>query len=31
MQTLRADGVRLVLDGTCSVDEIRRVTGDRLL
>jgi type IV pilus assembly protein PilB len=31
MQTLRHDGVRLVLDGTSSIDEIRRVTGDRLL
>ncbi len=31
MQTLREDGVRLILDGTSSVDEIRRVTGDRLL
>jgi type IV pilus assembly protein PilB len=31
MQTLRQDGIRLVLDGTSSIDEIRRVTGDRLL
>jgi type IV pilus assembly protein PilB len=31
MQTLRHDGIRLVLDGTSSLDEIRRVTGDRLL
>jgi type IV pilus assembly protein PilB len=31
MQTLREDGLRLVLDGTSSLEEIRRVTGDRLL
>jgi type IV pilus assembly protein PilB len=31
MQTLRQDGLRLILDGTSSIDEIRRVTGDRLL
>jgi type IV pilus assembly protein PilB len=30
MTTLRQDGIRLVLDGVSSVDEIRRVTGDRL-
>jgi type IV pilus assembly protein PilB len=30
MTTLRQDGLRLVLDGTSSVEEIRRVTGDRL-
>ena len=31
MQTLRQDGVRLCLSGVSSVDEIRRVTGDRLV
>ncbi len=31
MTTLRQDGVRLVLDGISSADEIRRVTGDRLV
>jgi type IV pilus assembly protein PilB len=31
MQTLRQDGLRLILDGTSSLEEIRRVTGDRLL
>jgi type IV pilus assembly protein PilB len=31
MKTLRQDGIRLVLDGTSSLDEIRRVTGDRLV
>ena len=31
MTTLRQDGVRLVLEGISSVDEIRRVTGDRLV
>lgn len=31
MTTLRADGMRLCLAGVCSVDEVRRVTGDRLL
>jgi type IV pilus assembly protein PilB len=31
MTTLRQDGIRLVLDGTSSLDEIRRVTGDRLV
>ena len=30
MQTLRQDGLRLCLDGTSSLEEIRRVTGDRL-
>jgi type II secretory ATPase GspE/PulE/Tfp pilus assembly ATPase PilB-like protein len=30
MTTLRQDGVRLVLEGVSSLDEIRRVTGDRL-
>jgi type IV pilus assembly protein PilB len=31
MATLRSDGIRLCVDGTSSVDEIRRVTGDRLV
>jgi len=31
MTTLRQDGVRIVLEGISSVDEIRRVTGDRLV
>jgi type IV pilus assembly protein PilB len=31
MATLRTDGIRLCIDGTSSVDEIRRVTGDRLV
>ena len=31
MSTLRQDGVRLVLEGVSSVDEIRRVTGDRMV
>jgi type IV pilus assembly protein PilB len=31
MATLRSDGIRLCADGTSSVDEIRRVTGDRLV
>jgi type IV pilus assembly protein PilB len=31
MTTLRNDGIRLCLAGTSSVDEIRRVTGDRLV
>jgi len=31
MTTLREDGRRLVLEGVCSLDEIRRVTGDRLV
>ena len=30
MTTLRQDGMRLVLEGVSSLDEIRRVTGDRL-
>jgi len=30
MQTLRQDGVRLCLKGISSVEEIKRVTGDRL-
>ena len=30
MATLRADGMRLALAGISSLDEIRRVTGDRL-
>ena len=29
MITLRQDGLRLCLEGTSSLDEIRRVTGDR--
>jgi type II secretory ATPase GspE/PulE/Tfp pilus assembly ATPase PilB-like protein len=31
MTTLRQDGARLVVEGISSVDEIRRVTGDRLV
>jgi type II secretory ATPase GspE/PulE/Tfp pilus assembly ATPase PilB-like protein len=31
MHTLRQDGVRLCLAGFSSLDEIRRVTGDRLV
>jgi type IV pilus assembly protein PilB len=31
MRTLKQDGIRLCLDGIASVDEINRVTGDRLL
>jgi type IV pilus assembly protein PilB len=31
MRTLRQDGVRLCLDGVSSLDEIKRVTGDRLV
>jgi type IV pilus assembly protein PilB len=31
MTTLREDGVRLVLEGLSSLDEIRRVTGDRMV
>ena len=31
MTTLRDDGMRLVLTGASSVDEIRRVTGIRLI
>jgi type IV pilus assembly protein PilB len=30
MRTLREDGMRLCLEGLSTVDEIRRVTGDRL-
>jgi type II secretory ATPase GspE/PulE/Tfp pilus assembly ATPase PilB-like protein len=30
MTTLRSHGFRLVRDGICSLEEIRRVTGDRL-
>jgi type IV pilus assembly protein PilB len=30
MRTLREAGIRLVLDGVSSIDEVRRVTGDRL-
>ena len=30
MTTLRQDGLRLVRAGLSSLDEIRRVTGDRL-
>jgi type IV pilus assembly protein PilB len=30
MTTLREDGLRLVLEGITSLDEVRRVTGDRL-
>lgn len=30
MTTLRADGMRLCLAGICSLEEVRRVTGDRL-
>jgi len=31
MTTLREDGIRLCLQGISSIDEIRRVTGDRLV
>jgi type IV pilus assembly protein PilB len=31
MTTLRQDGLRLVYDGVSSLDEIRRVTGDRMV
>jgi type IV pilus assembly protein PilB len=31
MQTLRQDGIRLCLAGVSSLEEIRRVTGDRLV
>ena len=31
MTTLRSDGIRLCLAGVSSMDEIRRVTGDRLV
>jgi type IV pilus assembly protein PilB len=30
MKTLRQDGIRLCLSGVSSLDEVRRVTGDRL-
>jgi type II secretory ATPase GspE/PulE/Tfp pilus assembly ATPase PilB-like protein len=30
MRTLRADGLRLCLEGATSLDEVRRVAGDRL-
>ena len=30
MRTLRADGARLCVDGVTSVDEIRRVVGERI-
>jgi type IV pilus assembly protein PilB len=30
MTTLRQDGIRVCVDGTSSLEEIRRVTGDRL-
>jgi type II secretory ATPase GspE/PulE/Tfp pilus assembly ATPase PilB-like protein len=31
MSTLRADGLRRCLAGTCSLEEVARVTGDRLV
>jgi hypothetical protein len=31
MTTLRSDGIRLCLADVSSIDEIRRVTGDRLV
>jgi type II secretory ATPase GspE/PulE/Tfp pilus assembly ATPase PilB-like protein len=31
MKTLRQDGIRLCLAGVSSIDEVRRVTGDRLV
>jgi type IV pilus assembly protein PilB len=31
MRTLREDGMRLCIEGLSTVDEIRRVTGDRLI
>jgi type IV pilus assembly protein PilB len=31
MTTLRQDGLRLVAEGVSSLDEIRRITGDRML
>jgi type IV pilus assembly protein PilB len=31
MATLRQDGMRLIIEGVSSVEEIRRVTGDRLV
>jgi hypothetical protein len=30
MTTLREDGLRLAVAGLSSLDEVRRVTGDRL-
>jgi len=30
MQTLREDAIRLCLESVSSLDEVRRVTGDRL-
>ena len=30
MTTLRQDGIRVCLEGGSSLDEVRRVTGDRL-
>jgi type II secretory ATPase GspE/PulE/Tfp pilus assembly ATPase PilB-like protein len=30
MTTLREDGLRLCLEGTTSLDEVRRVIGDRI-
>ena len=30
MTTLHQDGIRLCLEGVSSLDEIRRVTGERL-
>jgi general secretion pathway protein E len=30
MRTLREDGMRLCLEGVSTLDEVRRVTGDRL-
>jgi type II secretory ATPase GspE/PulE/Tfp pilus assembly ATPase PilB-like protein len=31
MRTLREDGMRLCVEGPSSVDEIRRVIGDKLI
>jgi type II secretory ATPase GspE/PulE/Tfp pilus assembly ATPase PilB-like protein len=31
MKTLRQDGIRLCVSGISSLDEVRRVTGDRLV
>ncbi|MGD0714308.1 MAG: hypothetical protein ABSB24_09025 [Gaiellaceae bacterium] len=31
MMTLRQDGIRLALEGVSSLDEVRRVTGGRLV
>jgi type II secretory ATPase GspE/PulE/Tfp pilus assembly ATPase PilB-like protein len=30
MRTMKQDGIRLCLEGIVSLDEINRVTGDRL-